>query len=108
MRRRKFLGVLGGTAAWPIAVQAQRSAKPPTTGLFVAGTPSWEGIFVKPRIIYAALAVLALAVPAVAQVFEARALPPDEILTILYMAGLDPIGQPARSATNYVTRAIDG
>jgi len=63
---------------------------------------------VKPRIICAALAVLVLAVPAVAQVFEARALPPDEILTILYMAGLNPVGQPKRSGENYVIRAIDG
>ena len=54
----------------------------------------------KPRIIYAALAVLALSVPAAAQDFEARALAPDKILTILYMAGLDPIDRPARSGTN--------
>jgi hypothetical protein len=59
-------------------------------------------------IVYAALAVLALSAPASAQEFEARALPPDEILTILYMAGLDPVGKPTRSGPNYVIRAIEG
>ena len=88
MRRRKFLGVLGGAA--------------------FMGRLRELGLFVKPRTIHASLAVLALSLPAAGQVFEARALPPDEILTILYTAGLDPIGQPALSGTNYVIRARDG
>jgi hypothetical protein len=66
-----------------------------------------EGIFVKQRTIYAALAVLALAGPAAAQGFEPGALPPYEIVTILRSTGLDPLGQPVRRGPHYVMRALD-
>ena len=59
------------------------------------------------RLIYAALAVLALLGSAAAQGFEAGAMPPYEVLTMLRSAGLDPIGQPVRRGPNYVLRAID-
>src|SRR3954468_15078434 len=86
MRRRKFLGVLGGATS-----HGHRAAA-----------------FVLPRMICATLLALGLSGRAGAQLFEGRALPPDEILTILHMAGLDPIGQPKRSGANYVIRAIEG
>jgi len=59
------------------------------------------------RLIYAVLAVLALAAPAAAQGYEPGALPPQEILRILRSTGLDPIGQPMRRGPNYVLRAVD-
>ncbi len=61
----------------------------------------------KQRLVYAALAVLALTGPAAAQGYEPGALPPYEILTMLRSTGLDPIGQPVRRGANYVLRAID-
>ena len=61
----------------------------------------------KRKMIYAALAVLALSAPAAAQGYGPGGLPPHEILTILRSTGLDPLGQPVRRGPNYVLRAID-
>ena len=61
----------------------------------------------KRKMIYAALAVLALSAPAAAQNYGPGGLPPHEILTILRSTGLDPLGQPVRRGPNYVLRAVD-
>jgi putative ABC transport system substrate-binding protein len=39
MRRRAFLGVLGGAVAWPVAGQAQRPQKIPMIGFIHPGAP---------------------------------------------------------------------
>ena len=43
MRRRQFLGVLSGAAAWPLAASAQDARKLPTIGLLSGATSSVEG-----------------------------------------------------------------
>jgi hypothetical protein len=43
--RRKFLVTLGGAAMWSLAARAQQTAKLPTIGFLVAGTPSSHGQF---------------------------------------------------------------
>ena len=44
MRRRDFIGLVGGAVAWPVVAQAQQSSRLPVIGVLWAGNPENEAV----------------------------------------------------------------